>query len=280
MNSWQSESIWSFDETRAGDLVDAMRSSRGDGISVAVLDSGVDRGHPALCRNRGGEDFKIHTDDTVVSVDAQNAGDAFGHGTAVAGILCLLAPGVCLDSYQVLDGQNRGRAGAISSAAHHAIQSGSQVLHCSFGSPLLQRLWVYKDWVDRSYREGCRIVAAASNRDIQQEEYPSSFSSVFGVSASERRAKLTLSAQPGTFIDLTVPGEWVNCPWKGGIWRSMTGSSFAAPIATALIARALEVWPNLGFWELKAMLMRLGELEIPLSCLFGEEVITVLFPDL
>ena len=67
----------------------AWGGSTGEGVAVAVVDSGVDGDHPAV----GGVQRAVAVDDDSESIIADEEGDVCGHGTACAGIIRALAPG-------------------------------------------------------------------------------------------------------------------------------------------------------------------------------------------
>jgi subtilisin len=62
--------------------------------------------------------------------------------------------------------------------------------------------------------------------------------------------------QPGALVEFAALGVNVCLPWKDGQWATNTGSSFAAPRLSALLARLLSVYPALFPWEAKALLLR------------------------
>ena len=86
----------------------AFGAGDGAGVTVAVIDSGVEGSHPAI----GGalvESVRIELDGDATSVVADEGVDAVGHGTACAGIIHALAPAAELVSVRVLGADNRGK---------------------------------------------------------------------------------------------------------------------------------------------------------------------------
>jgi subtilisin len=116
---------------------------------------------------------------------------------------------------------------------------------------------MYKDWTDRAYLEHRHVVAACNNEDFRRSEWPGDFTSVITV---DMRADVPEDAlyrhQPGALVEFAALGVGVRLPWKGGRWTVSTGSSFAAPRVSALLARLLSVYPSLNPWEAKALLLR------------------------
>ena len=100
-------------------LTAAHAISDGSGITVAVIDTGIDGTHPALAgRLRPGFDFIDNDADASEEGTAANA--AYGHGTHVAGLVALAAPGATLMPLRVLDPQGRGNIWHVAEALLHA----------------------------------------------------------------------------------------------------------------------------------------------------------------
>src|SRR5205807_1043759 len=114
-------------------------SVQGQGVKVAVVDSGIDYLHPDLggcigpgCKVIGGYNFL-------------NPGapplDVFGHGTHVAGIIAAngmingVAPGASLLAYVVCNSQGQCQTSDIISGIHQAVTDGAQVINMSLGGP-------------------------------------------------------------------------------------------------------------------------------------------------
>src|SRR5919206_3501667 len=109
-------------------LKEAHKVTRGAGMIVAVLDTGVDRRHPALAgRLLRGRDFVDDDDDPseVYPPGAGNIEDArrlgpYGHGTHVAGLVALAAPEAKIMPLRVLDSRGIGNMWVLAEALHYA----------------------------------------------------------------------------------------------------------------------------------------------------------------
>jgi subtilisin len=235
----------------------ALRDGSGKGVRIAILDSGVEWSHPALAAVKRGDDVVMRQDNgRLVSEDGQGE-DVFGHGTAVAGILHSLAPEAELGSFRVLDEANQARSEIICEGARLALDRGYHVLNCSFGARLRNQVLLYKDWTDRAYLERRHVVAACNNEDFRRPEWPGDFTSVITVNMHAGVAEdVLLRNQPGALVEFAALGVGVRLPWKGGQWVTNTGSSFAAPRVSALLARLLSRHPSLFPWEAKALMLR------------------------
>ncbi len=101
-------------------LAPAHRISTGRGVRVAVLDTGVDRHHPALAgKLLPGFDF-VDWDHDPAEVAAAGS-PAYGHGTHVAGLVAQVAPGARIMPLRVLDAQGQGNAWVLAEAMLHAV---------------------------------------------------------------------------------------------------------------------------------------------------------------
>jgi subtilisin family serine protease len=239
------------------EAAEAIRHGSGRNIRIAVLDSGVEWSHPALARARRGDDIILRQEDGQLMIDDGTGNDVFGHGTAVAGILHDLAPEAELGSFRVLDESNRARSEIICEGARLALDRGYDILNCSFGARLRHQVLMFKEWTDRAYLERRHVVAACNNDDFRRPEWPGDFTSVITVNMSgDVPADAVLLNRAGSLVEFTALGVNVKLPWRGGQWVVSTGSSFAAPRVTALLARLLSVHPTLPPWEAKVLLMR------------------------
>ena len=126
---------------RALRLAEAHTLSVGNGITVAVLDTGVDGAHPALAgRLVPGFDF---VDFDAVPDEAGAAGDrGFGHGTHVASLVAQVAPGARIMPIRVLDAQGVGNVWVLAEGLLHAVDpdanpnsdDGAKVINLSLGT--------------------------------------------------------------------------------------------------------------------------------------------------
>ena len=101
-------------------LEEAHRISTGRGMRVAVLDTGIDRQHPALAgKLMPGFDFVDWGPDP--SEKASAGGRSYGHGTHVAGLVALVAPGARIMPLRVLDAEGYGNVWVLAEAMLHAV---------------------------------------------------------------------------------------------------------------------------------------------------------------
>src|ERR1700692_1612118 len=159
----------------------ALKDGEGLGVSVAVIDSGIQTSHPQLNGVTLQDDIAVVPQGHKLAVIPGNGLDVFGHGTAVAGIILSLAPKCQLGNFRVLGIANTSKTEIILRAAQEALDRGYKVLNCSFGCAVQQQVLRYKSWVDEAYLKGIHVVAACNNQDFRIPEWPAYFPSVAAV---------------------------------------------------------------------------------------------------
>lgn len=244
----------SLDEARQ-----ALRTGTGSGIKIAVIDSGVEISHEKLVGLSLEDDLHIFEQDSAVRVRTGDGTDTFGHGTAVAGIIRSLAPEARIGSFRVLNENNSSRTIIIREGVRQALDHGYHILNCSFGCGLPDHIFQYKEWIDEAYLKGVHVVSACNNLDYQRPEWPGYFPSVITVNFGEVDDPKRFFYKPGHLVEFVARGSGIEVAWKGGGMRNISGSSFAAPHAAALLARLLSVYPALSPLQAKALLHRLAE---------------------
>src|SRR5687767_14226244 len=228
------------------------RSCTGKGVTVAVIDSGIDTLHPEL-DGRVVRSVEARLDGKRVMFDPSGGGDSAGHGTACAGIIARIAPDAKFCSIKVLGAGGLGDGYAFLGGLEYAIKERHKVINLSLGTTKPQFFVPLHDLLDRAYQAGCIVVAAANN--LPQPSFPSVFSSsLISVIKSEMSDPLKFGFHFGEVIELTAPGVNVRAPWPGGGHRSLTGNSFACPHITGIVALLLEKDPNLTPFHVKSAL--------------------------
>ncbi|NLT72525.1 MAG: S8 family serine peptidase [Verrucomicrobiaceae bacterium] len=237
----------------------ALRSGTGEGVKVAIIDSGVDLSHPALAGLELEDDLTVSCDGINLHIREGRGTDLYGHGTAVASLVRREAPRAKLGSFRALDSSNHARSFVIAECVNQAINRGYQVINCSFGCRGLPRYVMdYKEWVDRAYLEGVQVVAACSNIDVGIREWPAYFPSVISVRGIDC-APDAFYFRPGRMVSFLACGERVEVPLLRGEKKIETGSSYAAPLIAGKIARLLSELPGIDPAAVKPLLSVLAE---------------------
>ena len=238
----------------------AFEDATGAGVTVAIIDSGIEADHPALA-GRVCEQVVVELRDGDPVVVADRGGDLFGHGTACGGLIVDLAPGVELVSVRVLGSDLKGRGAAFLGGLEWAIERGVDVINLSLSSRSETLFADFHEVADRAYFAGTTLVSAANN--APGASYPSLFSSVISVAAHEQPDPWCWYYNPAPPVEFGAWGVNVPIAWKDGGSTVATGNSFAAPHITALVALLRSKHPGLTPFDIKAILAATADLPIP-----------------
>jgi subtilisin family serine protease len=231
----------------------AWGGSDGSGVRVAIVDSGVERGHPAI-GGRLVESIRVELDGTgtpVVREDPE-AADVVGHGTACAGIIHGLAPAADLLSVRVLGPDNRGKGVVFAEGLAWAIDHGASVVNLSLSSKSDAMFAAFHDLADRAYFENVILVCAANN--VPGPSYPSLFASVVSVAAHDLADPWAYFYNPRPPVEFGARGVDVEVAWRDGGSMIATGNSFAAPHIAGIVALIRSRHPGISPFEVKAVL--------------------------
>lgn len=233
-----------------------IETNTGKGIRILVVDSGVEKAHPAFI-NCEINCFQLTLQwERFYSTVADEGIDNFGHGTAVAGIIHQFAPDAQIDSVRVLNKRLSASSNEIVAAIKWGIKSGYDIINCSFGASGNKFLEAYKGLVDDAFKANVKLVAACNNLDFRKPEYPGAFPSVISTNFGPMK-DLAITRKSGEIVEFVARGEDVRMPWKGGIYKTATGSSYAAPHLSALVAKILQSEPDLNAMQIKTLLYSL-----------------------
>ena len=237
---------WALDRLQAES---AWTRSRGAGVTVAVVDTGI-AVHPDL-----GGSF-VPGKDFALGGDGRN--DGHGHGTHVAGIIAAtpdnslgvagLAPDVKLMPVKVLDNNGSGYSSAVSNGIIWATDHGADIISMSLGGGYDSGQGVA---VAYAISRGVIVIAAAGNGRASGSPvaYPGAFPGVVAVSATQSDNLIASYSNQGDYVDIAAPGTAIYSTVPSG-YASWSGTSMATPYvsaAAALVlsrARALSVVVN------------------------------------
>lgn len=233
----------------------------GTGVTVAILDSGIDPRHPLLRRAyAGGIDLVDGDDDPTDVKDAtDNDGDGlidegFGHGTHVAGIIHLVAPEAKLLAVRVLDSDGRGSLFDIATGVRWAMEHGAKVINMSLGS--LRGSDALQNALAEAEARGIVVISSAGNWGAESPvEFPAKSSHVAAIAAVDVAAVPASFTSFGHNIALSAPGVGVRSTYPGGGYRLWSGTSMSAPFVAGTCALLAENHPE---WSLAQMLFRLA----------------------
>lgn len=227
----------------------------GTGVTVAIIDSGVERDHPAvggrLVRSVVVEPNEDPEGDPVIRDDPE-AIDVVGHGTACAGIIHEIAPGAEFVSVRVLGPENRGKGIVFAAGLDWAIRQGMSVMNLSLSSKSEALFPIFHELADDAYFANSVLVCAANN--VPGNSYPSLFAAVVSVASHDLPAGDAWFYNPRPPVEFAGRGLDVPIAWKGGARMIATGNSFAAPHLAGWATRIRSTHPATTPFEVKAIL--------------------------
>ncbi len=239
-------------------LYEAHRISRnfGAGVKIAVIDTGIDLNHPIfqghLAPSSQWKDY-VDNDATPQEDSGGNAnGKAYGHGTAVAGIILQIAPRATILPIRVLKKNGDGNTSDIVSAINYAVTQGAQVINLSLGTDGYDAsLFTISKFANAA---GVRIVASAGNNGTKDGvTSPGQFSWLagtaswtMGIGSTNNTDVLSSFSAYGSGLYGVAPGEAIYSSYPSNQAVSATGTSFAAPMYSGAIALAYADMPNVA----------------------------------
>ncbi len=237
----------------------AMESGTGKGVRIAVIDSGIQPDHPRLANLRIRDSLAFREEKGRIET-VENAGhDAYGHGTAVADLIHRTAPEAEIGSFRVIDSRSVSRTHLICAGVKEAIARGYHILNCSFGCRGLAKFILpHKEWADEAWKRGIHVVAACSNTDSNETEWPSHFASVIGVDLADTDSD-DIFFRHDHMVSFSARGDQVEVAWLGGGVQFQTGTSYVAPKVSGIIAKILSIYPEVHPSLMHTILSSLSE---------------------
>ncbi|HET7358109.1 MAG TPA: S8 family peptidase [Nocardioidaceae bacterium] len=220
----------------------------GDGVTVAVVDTGVDAAHPDLAG-------VVLPGTDLVSPGGDGSADGNGHGTHVAGIIAAvanngvgvagLAQGVRILPVRVLDDNGAGWASTIAKGIIWATDHGASVVNLSLGDHASDD--VTATAVQYAEDHGVVVVAAAGNdrADGDPVTYPAAYPGVIGVAATDDQDAVAAFSETGGFVDVAAPGVDIASTFPPSTYVYLSGTSMAAPFVSATAALLMAADPQL-----------------------------------
>jgi subtilisin family serine protease len=225
-------------------------------VTVAVLDSGVDAGHPDLAGRVDGAvvvDLDAEQRPVVRELSPKANNDVFGHGTSVAGIIAAIAPNARIYDVRILSDRNIGGTDVLLRGFIHALDQPWKLINMSLAAVSSIRT-EFSQLCERAYFQEQVVVAARRNLPLGDDGLPAEFSSCIGVDRGSYPTPFEFTYRPRTPIEFKARGEAVIAPARGGGYTTVTGTSFATPTISGLCALLLGAFPDMKLFEIKTAL--------------------------
>ena len=238
---------WALDNTS---FEGAWSVTRGAGVTVAIVDSGVDAGH---------EDLGSVVLPGVDYIEPGRDGryDGAGHGTHVAGIVAArvnnargiagAAPAVRILPVRVLDAKGAGVSSDVAAGIIWATEHGARVINVSLGggpSPGIQIAMRY------ALAEGAVVLAAAGNNGLSANTpvYPAAYPEAIAVGSYDERGVRSSFSNISAYVDVSAPGSNILSTWSPpqNSYAVASGTSMATPYASAEAALVISENPSLS----------------------------------
>lgn len=261
-------------------VAQAWQTSQGEGIIVAVVDTGIDTRHPDLVANLvPGFNSLDNTNDPT---------DDNGHGTHVAGIIGAVAgngigmagvsPKAKIMPIRAL-GDQGGSAQSVSAGIQYAVDHGASVINLSLGSTKPSK--AIESAIKYALKKGVSVVAAMGNSGDQgnPRQWPASYAGVVAVGATDPQDKITPWSDFGEWIAVSAPGYgiWSTFPtYETSLTRlakqnpgalppeakiqtnysALSGTSQATPVVAGIIANMRSVQKGLTRAQIRDQIMK------------------------
>lgn len=223
-------------------------------IRVAVLDDAFELAHPDLSGI-----FLPGRDVVMDDFDVTPPSVLFSHGTHVSGVIAAntgnnlgiasLAFGVKVIPIKITDDSNFNIPQALPEGIAWAASSGADVINMSWGvSDLNQTLLLA---IQSAANAGIVLVAAAGNSPTNTVVYPAGFPQVISVAATTNTDARASFSSFGSWVDVCAPGDKIYSTIPYSEYGQKQGTSFAAPLVSALAALILSLNPGLSAEQVK-----------------------------
>lgn len=229
----------------------------GQGVKVAVVDTGVATNHPDL-KVAGGASFVSYT---------SSYNDDNGHGTHVAGIIGAenngtgtigVAYNADIYGVKVLESSGSGNLSSIIAGIDWSVANDMDIINLSLGTSVGST--ALKSAVDRAYQSGAVVVAAAGNSGNSAGtgdtvNYPAKYDSVIAVGATDRYDRRASFSSTGPTVEIAAPGAAILSTYLNGQYSTLSGTSMASPYAAGILALYKQKYPSYSNAQLRQLLI-------------------------
>ncbi|MEU5721283.1 S8 family serine peptidase [Micromonospora sp. NPDC047738] len=252
----------------------AHKISKGEGVTVAVIDTGIRTDHKAL-RGRAteGTDFLGETD--------QNESWYGRHGTSMASSVLDVAPAAKvlglrairddedpdfqtwleqMESYGENPEKEKREGLALERAIRAATDQGAKVISMSLGSESGFASYVddQAEAIAYALSKGVVVIAAAGNEgdELNELSYPAAYPGVIAVGAATPQGTRAEFSQVHNYVDVVTPGVEIYSAYMSGGRKKVQGTSSATALAAGVAALIVSKYPDLSPRQVEQLLQR------------------------
>jgi hypothetical protein len=236
------ENRYSWNQLRLAEA-NTLAKNFGAGAKVAVIDTGIDLNHPMFSGRLAPSSERYDFVDNDSNPQEVSGGSAYGHGTAVAGLILQVAPKATILPIRALRPDGSGDVDKIVSAVNWAVERNAKVINLSLGTYV--DIASLKTIIDYATSLGVYVVASAGNEGNSSTlTYPAQYAK------SGPNAKYLISVGSSTFdnnymasysnrgaaLEIIAQGEQFYSVYPNSQIAQVRGTSFAAPIVAGTLA--------------------------------------------
>lgn len=230
----------------------AWNTTQGSGVTIAILDSGVNGAHPDLSAQMvPGWNFYDNN---------SNTSDVFGHGTLVAGTAAAMTnngTGVSSIAGQskimpirITDTSGYGYASTIAQGLVWASDNGVRVANVSFGGAV--GILSVQNAAQYMKDKGGLVIAAAGNTGTELTTTPTT--TMIPVSATDANDAIASWSSYGNFVAMSAPGVNIWTTRREGDYKTASGTSLSSPLTAGVIALMMSANTKLSSLEIENLL--------------------------
>lgn len=249
LESWGSETAGSYDLVNY--IISKSNNSNFDEIRVAVIDSGIDLNHPFLKNRIVETGYNISGNGT----EGSEHDVICGHGTSVASVIVDNTPdNVKIESYRVVDDSNYTTSASVLTTLLETFTDKDELnkpqiinisLNYYYNSKAEKKL--FDDAISAANDDGIMVVVSSGNNNIDidyNNNIPASCEAAITVAASGSQHYPTSWSSRGDSVDIMAPGENIPVAIPDNKYKLQSGTSFSAPLITAVIASLKTLYPE------------------------------------
>jgi hypothetical protein len=228
----------------------ALVPSLGAGVKVAVIDTGIDLAHAGFSGKLApAGEWMDYVDGDNDPMD-EAGGGGYGHGTGVAGVVLQVAPNAIILPIRVLTPDGSGDMTNVLAAIDHAVAMGADIINLSLGSITSSN--DLKGMIKYASDNGVLVISSSGNSGDGNVTYPANYAesvpaggkralSVGSVSSSDIKSPFSTY---GYQMEVYAPGEYVYTLAPDQGVTHWSGTSFAAPMVSGVLALAIGGFPD------------------------------------